>query len=253
MKVLLFLCVILIGLGQAESKCRSGQLTVQPKENELQPNSCLMIEGYGTQQKFIESLADDMPFFLESDSGEQIELNLINYNQGGFRINQSILQPKKSLVPGNQYTLVFKNPTSPESIPQSLNPEETTRSWMVQTDTPSTPIKLMIEPKFIQAKTQFFGCGPAANAEFEFITDSNTPTLVKTEVMDITDGTTQRYFIKTTHKNTLEIGHGMCSGAFSYKPKHEYQARFSIMNDCNTQKDNWTDWVEFENPFQDFE
>ncbi len=235
--------------GKLDARCFSGQLNIFPGSIEIQPNSCLLIEGYGNQQKFVESLNDDMPFLLESNSGEQIELNLIEYNQGGFRVNQSILRPDKNLIPGDQYTLKFKNPEDLDSIPYSLQSDEPPRSWTAQTGTSPTPIKLMIEPKFIQAESKFFGCGPDATAEFEFITDSNNSTLVKTEVMNITDGTTQRYFIKSTNKDTLIVGHGMCAGAFRFKPNHEYQARFSIMNDCNTQQDNWTDWVEFDNPF----
>jgi len=71
--------------------------------------------------------------------------------------------------------------------------------------------------------------------------------------MDLTDEETKIYFLKTSKKDTITIGHGMCSGGFSFKPNHLYQARFSIMDNCNSYQDEWTDWIEFESPYQSYQ
>lgn len=244
--------ILLLNLGKSDAKCSSGRLSLFPDNTEIHPNACLMIDGYAMSQKVVESF-NYTPVSLQSDSGDQVKLSVVEYNQGGFNINQSILQPEKSLTPGAKYTFKFENPEKLGSLAHTLLPEKHKHHPLtIKSGISTTPSKLLIAPKFIKAETRFYGCGPSSNAIFEFITDSNESSLVKTEVMDMTDGTTQRYFIRT-EKDTLFVGHGMCSDAFSYEPNHEYKARFSIMNSCNTQQDNWTEWIRFDNPYEGYE
>ncbi len=250
---ILLLILGLISAVTAGAKCMSEQLTISPNQDEVNENACLLFESYGTAQPFIETLSFDTQVFLTADNGEEIQLNTIAYNPGQFNVNQAILQPEHSLTPGLTYTLNFGKLDHLDRLPHSLGPDQAPRTWTAKADTQRPPIKLFTPPKFIKSEAQFFGCGPAVNAKFEFITNSDTPVLVKTELMDLTDGKTYSYFLKTSTKDTLSIGHGMCAGAFRFKPKHEYQVRFSIMDSCNTLADDWTDWIGFENPFRSLE
>ncbi len=247
---LLLLVLGLISVVKTEAKCSSEQLTISPGRTELHENTCLLFEGYGTTQQFIETLSLDSDAFLTAENGEKIKLNAIAYNPGQFRINQAILQPEQSLTPGIKYTLNFENLDQAAHVPYELAPGEPLPTWTVKAATINQHVKLFTPPKLIRSQAELYGCGPTVSAEFEFITNSDTPVLVKTELMDLTDQTTHTYFLHTSAKDTLSIGHGMCSGAFRYNPKHHYQVRFSIMDSCNAQTNDWTDWIVFENPFR---
>ncbi len=41
-------------------------------------------------------------------------------------------------------------------------------------------------------------------------------------------------YLELDDKENLNVGHGMCSGAFIYEPTHKYKVRFSIMDMCGS-------------------
>lgn len=209
-----------------------------------------MIEGYGNIQSLVESLDKDHPVYLESSDNHIVNLNVIDFNSGDFRINQAILQPEVDPIEGLTYQLKIDNLDLAESVPYTFQKDSKPILFKVEAIKDQEPARLLADPKLKSKSTVFYGCGPAINAVFEFITDSNVPVLVKTELVNITDNTTKTYFLKTREDDTLVIGHGMCSGAFSYRPEHLYKVRFSLMNTCNSYEDEWSEWIEFESPYE---
>ena len=71
----------------------------------------------------------------------------------------------------------------------------------------------------------------------------------KTEVIEIKTGKKRVYYIRNWEEK-LNVGHGMCSGAFTFSSESKYKVRFTP---TNTEGDTLktTDWVIFNSPFVD--
>lgn len=244
-----FIVFFIFNITQSQAKCSSEGFYIFPKNKALNQNSCLLMEGYGRNLQFVESLTKEYPVYLESEDKQKIKLNIVQFNEGAFRVNQVLLKPEEYLTAATKYTLKIGNLDESESVPYALRVEQKPIYWHTNSNTNNQPAKLLTTPKLINKSTVRYGCGPSKTATFEFITDSNSTVLVKTELMDLTDGTSRTYFLKTNKEGTLTIGHGMCSGAFDFKQNHLYQARFSTMDDCNFYQDEWSDWIEFDSPY----
>jgi hypothetical protein len=92
-----------------------------------------------------------------------------------------------------------------------------------------------------------YGCGPSSNAIFNVSNRNSIEIWYKTEVIEISTKTKTIFYI-TDLENKLNVGHGMCSGAFSFKSSGKYKVRFTPMNiDGETLKT--TEWKVFNSPF----
>ncbi|MEM1357206.1 MAG: hypothetical protein AAGF89_03365, partial [Bacteroidota bacterium] len=76
--------------------------------------------------------------------------------------------------------------------------------------------------------------------------------LVKTELASLESGKANIYFLKLDQSGKVNVGHGMCSGAFTYKRSGKYKVRFSLMDICGNESEKWTEWVVFNTPFEQF-
>ena len=56
------------------------------------------------------------------------------------------------------------------------------------------------------------------------------------------------YFLPLSESNKLNVGHGMCSGAFKYEREKSYKIRFSPIDINGNDSDTWTEWIAFESP-----
>jgi hypothetical protein len=70
--------------------------------------------------------------------------------------------------------------------------------------------------------------------------------LDKTEVVEIATNTRTSFYLMS-YENKLDVGHGMCSGAFTYKNSGKYKVRFLPMN-IDGKELQPSDWTTFESP-----
>lgn len=220
-----------------------------PASKEISLNSIFIIEGYASSQETIMSFTN-RAVFLESNTGEIIELSLQELHKGQMELTQAVFHPKQELKPNTTYLLKYANQTEQETNElKRLNSEENgyeTIHWTTtgRKSAPSLNVNLVLE--FNKTEIIHYGCGPSANAVFTIKNKSTTEVWYKTEVVDIaTEKKTTFYLLD--HNGVLHVGHDMCAGAFQYNDTGKYKVRFTPMN-TNGIALNTTDWITFDSP-----
>src|SRR5690606_12027668 len=100
---------------------------------------------------------------------------------------------------------------------------------------------------FEKTEVVLFGWGPSSNAIFNVKNQSNSEVWYKTEVIDLATNEKTIYYI-TEWDGKLQVGNGMCAGAFTFSEKGKYKVRFTPMN-TNGKSLETTDWITFESPY----
>ena len=254
-KTILTFLIGIIFTGLTFAKCTSSGLLTFPKNGTIKQNSLIMIEGYATSQKIINSLNQDYPIYLQSE-GHKVKLNVKSTYKGMFEITQAILQPDEKLIAGRTYQLIIDKLDEFDKALLTKWNSETNESepitWKVDDGTDTETPKLLNQPELIDKKTIHYGCGPAIYADFKIQTKDESGLLIKTELMDLESGESTTYFLSFEDSEILSVGHGMCSGAFDYRENEKYKIRFSLMDICGNENLEWTTWIEFESPFEGY-
>ena len=111
-KILLFL-LLTFGMKSAFSDCAGMGMQFFPSTKEISLNSMFIIQGYAFSQKTIQSF-EERTIYLESESGELIELNLKEFYTGQMQLTQAIFYPTSELKPNTKYFLKYSDQTENE-------------------------------------------------------------------------------------------------------------------------------------------
>ncbi len=191
MKIILSFLVGVILTGQAFARCSSHGIWTYPKNGILKQNSWIIVEGYATSQKIINSLNQDYPVYLESE-GHKVKLNVKNVYKGQYQLTQAILEPNEKLIAGRTYFLKIDNLDKDEKTLLTIWNSETNKNepitWKIDggTDT-ETPV-LKNQPELVDKSFIHYGCGPAVKADFKIRAKDESDVLVKTELVDLESG-----------------------------------------------------------------
>lgn len=250
MKNILLLFFLIFGINSSFAECSISGMQFFPKQKEISLNPIFIIQGYLTSQKTIKSFKN-RKIYLESENGELIKLNLQEILQGQMNLTQAIFKPSIELKPNTIYYLKYSNQTEREtSEMEQWNPEKKEREkvyWKTSSKKFFKPLSQDLNITFEKTEVIYYGCGPAANAIFAVKNKSNSEIWYKTEVVDLSTNKKTTFYIKEW-KEKLNVGHGMCSGAFTFSRKGEYKVRFTPMN-IDGKSLKTTDWKTFESPF----
>ena len=107
------------------------------------------------------------------------------------------------------------------------------------------PPGLKIE--FEETQVIGYGCGDAAYAVFKVRKKADQDMWYKTEVVEVGSDKVRTYYLQERN-GLLQVGHGMCSGAFKFKRKAKYKVRFTPMN-VDGQPLRTTKWIAFDSPY----
>ncbi|WP_160129050.1 hypothetical protein [Kordia antarctica] len=250
MKKSLLLLVLIFGLQKAGADCMGSGMTFYPLEKEINRNSMFIIEGYAMSKKTIKSF-HNRKVYLQSGTGELVELKLQEILYSSFSLAQAIFIPSKTLQPNTKYSLKYENQTDSETIElqHRFYGGKKPLYWITTNQKYSTKLRTSITTTYKESIVEQYGCGPAVYAVFDVKNDPNKQAWYKTELLDVSTNTTKVYYIKSNN-NKLSVGHGMCSGAFSFSRKGDYKVRFTPVNsDGKTSKA--TDWIPFKSPFME--
>lgn len=253
MRILITILLSLLITGKVLAECSSGGIKVFPSTKEIKQSSRIILEGYASSQKVIELLNKDYPVYLESGN-HQIKLKVLSINKGMYSLTQAILEPREKLLPGKTYFLkVDKLDDYQQGFLKKWDSEKKSYepvSWIVGDKIDTSAPKLLATPRLVDKKTLPYGCGPAVYANFKLEAEDESDILVKTELVNITTGQKNIYYLNLHISGTLNVGHGMCSGAFSFRPQNFYKIRFNLTDNCGNSDNLWTDWIEFESPYE---
>ncbi|WP_040282607.1 hypothetical protein [Psychroserpens damuponensis] len=248
-KILLFL-LLTFGMKSAFADCAGMGMQFFPSTKEISLNSMFIIQGYAFSQKTIKSF-EERTIYLESESGELIELNLQEILIGQKQLTQAIFYPTSELKPNTKYFLKYSDETEFEVREMTTyNREKKKREKVYWKTTDKKSIEKLnsnLTLEFEKTNVEHYGCGPEANAIFNIKNKSESEVWYKTEVVDLSANNKKVFYIKEWN-DKLNVGHGMCSGAFTFKNKGKYKVRFTPMN-IDGKSLKTTNWTTFESPF----
>jgi len=230
MKTILSTILILFLTAYVYADCEGNGLSVFPAGKTLRQNSIIVLEGYGDSQAIISDLNKKYPVYLKSGE-KKVNLKVIETCVGQYHLTQAILTPDTKLEAGLEYTIHIDNLPEFESL-NRLNDE--TKKWeeikyrVIYGEDTEKPF-VQSTPKVIGKKLYYYGCGPSTHVEFNYNVKDDSEILIKTTVTNIKSGKECIYYIQPT-KNKIEVGHGMCGGAFDFDKNLNYEVSFSFMD-----------------------
>lgn len=251
MKIISFiLLVLLFSPAYADViKCAASAIRLYPEQQEISVKSRFIIEGYMMGQKKVREF-EHRKVYLESVEGERTELELIEIIEGQMFLSQALFKAIQPLKPNTEYVLTYQNMTEEEEREQffwnHLTGERERKNWTTVSKTASLDPAMEINLK--ETRTEWLGCGPAANAIFTTSPESAVEIWYRTEFLDVKTGKLS-YFYLTEWRSELRVGHGMCSGAFIYRKEGAYKVRFTPVSPAG-QKLQTSDWYSFKSPFE---
>lgn len=250
MKKIILLLLLTFGIKTAFADCAMSAMYFFPETKEISLNSKFIIQGYAYSQKTINSFKN-RKVYLESESGELIELNLEEFYTGQMQLTQAIFCPTSELKPNTKYFLKYSDQTENEEREmKQYNREKEEREKVYWKTTDKKELETLnsnLNVEFEETEVVHYGCGPSANAIFNVKNKSESEIWYKTEVVDLSTNNKKVFYIKEWN-GKLNVGHGMCAGAFTYKNKGKYKVRFTPMN-TDGKSIKTTDWTTFESPF----
>lgn len=250
MKKIIFFLFLAFGIQSAFAECSFRGMNFFPSTKEISLNSVFIIEGYADSQKTINSFIG-RSVYLESESGELIELNLQEILTGKMYLTQAIFCPAQELKPNTTYFLKYADQTENEGremMKYDRDKKEREKVyWKTSDEKTATPLNANMSVEFETTEVESYGCGPSANAIFNVKNKSESEIWYKTEVVELETNNKTTYYIKERN-GKLNVGHGMCAGAFTYNNKGKYKVRFTPMN-TDGKALKTTEWKTFESPF----
>ena len=167
-------------------------------------------------------------------------------------LTQAFFKSATELKPNTKYFLKYSNETKEEiaerQVWNSNKQKLEVVCWETTEKENSDLLSSNLKIEFNKTIVEHFGCGPSANAEFNVVNSNNSEIWYKTEVIEISTGKKTEFYL-TIDENKIDVGHGMCSGAFTYNNKGKYKVRFKPMN-ADGKELQITEWLEFKSPFE---
>lgn len=254
MKKIALLLLLNFGINSSYANCvicAMNGMYFYPEKKEISMNSMFIIEGYAMSQETIKSFKN-RKIFLESENGELIPLNLQEIHIGQMSLTQAILKPSSPLKALTTYSLKYSDQTEDESremtrFNRHLKKHEKVK-WKTTDNNYLKPLNSTLNIIYHSSEVIPYGCGPAVNANFIIKNKPESQIWFKTEFVNLTTNKKTTYYIKQW-KDELSVGHGMCSGAFTYDGSGKYKVRFTAMNtDGNALKP--TNWKIYDSPYK---
>lgn len=246
LSILIFLACFTFGFN-ASADCGGTGLYVFPGKGNIQKTSIFLLDGYAESQHVVEGLNSKYAIYLLSEN-ERIPLHVLEVHTGQFHLTQALLTPEKALVPGKKYQLIIDNLPDYESLGQynSTTGKYDPITYFVTDESDTEAPKWIKTPKEKDKSLAHFGCGPSVHVNFEMSLKETGDYVVKTIVRSIQSGKETAYYIGA-YGQLISIGHGMCSGAFTFHEGDSYEVTFQVM-DAAGNRSAETGWIAFTKP-----
>jgi hypothetical protein len=230
MKYLLILFSFFICSVTAKADCTSAGISCWPNTSTLKANPVIVLTFYAASEQIVAGLNRKHRIYFRSGE-EKISLLIVEVCKGQFRLTQVILKPSQRLKAGKEYQLFI------DGLPQY----ERLDKWNKETRKSESPSwKVLKEadiefplwtamPKFNSKYFSMFGCGPSLGVVFDIGASDASAILVKTTVRNTKTGKYSTYYLDPS-ENKINVGHGMCAGAFDFDSDDKYEVSFALMD-----------------------
>lgn len=253
-KLLLSFSLVFLTVTQILADCMSEGIWAYSSQHEIKQNSLIMVVGYAQSQKIVSALGKKYAIYLET-AGHRVALKALEMYQSTYELTQVLFKPSEKLQVGKTYALSIRN--TPEHLHKggiltrwnSKTSKRESVRWKVSKGQDTSTPGWITQPRFAKTTFDMFGCGPEMYAIFDTQIKNASKVWIKTQVMDITTQKSYTYYLRSKG-GKIKIGHGMCSGEFSFMKKHQYKVRFSLQSISGKTRGPWTQWISFKNPQQ---
>ncbi|NBL64398.1 hypothetical protein GV828_04175 [Flavobacterium sp. NST-5] len=253
MKNLILLFLILTSSIPCNADCAMGATSFFPlNRTNISTNSIFIIQGYGTTTATVKNFPT-RKVFLESESGELIELKLKEIFTGKGQ-NQAIFFPSSKLKYNTKYHLKYSDETPIEtkelSVWNSATKNQEKITWTTASEEIENSINIDFTFRFVKSESKMYGCGNSSNAIFEINKVNNSTVIFKTELLDLRTNEISTFYV-FPDKNILKVGYEMCSGNFDLKDSSNYKVRFTPTNSSGNEAktSEWKAFKSAKNPY----
>lgn len=237
--------------------CGDRGLWFFPENQEIKQNSWIMITAYSMSQEVVNKLNTKYPVYLQAGR-HKVKLTIVSRQEGMFSQTQVILKPEKQLKKGKTYHLKIDNlkngSEDDEFSDWAYEIEEINKkTWTVVNETDTEAPVWNKKPKFKETLCDHFGCGPALYAIFNCEIKDDSEVLIKTEFTNLKTNETTIYYLTADNKE-IKIGHGMCSGAFSFGNEGEnkkFSVKFALLDASGNELNKYTKPIKFNHPYKE--
>lgn len=240
MKKILTIIIGLLCSVTVYADCAGTGLWIFPSGQTIRQNSIFVLDGYAESQNVILGLNKKHNIYLKSGN-KKIKLQVIEICVGQFYLTQAVLKPETELEAGLDYTMYIDSLPEYESFNKynrTTHKYEPVKYKVVAEKDIEKPL-LTTKPKELKKTLVHYGCGPSIHLVFSNPAKDNSDLIVKTTVKDLKTGKEATYYIEPDGDN-INVGHGMCSGAFEFEDKsNNYEVEFSFM-DASGNLTSWT-------------
>ena len=199
--VVLVVGLLLIGL-EARAKCAGEWVGVAPANDVELPSQPQVLVTLGGRFQKVE-LVNDLEFVA---GAQRVAVEVVSQFSGYSQV-VALLKPVKALPPA-RWALTLKK-TSKQQLGRALG------SWQVGKTVDSVAPMFTGTPSAGETSWAEFGCGPASTLEVKGVAMSEPNAFVEAKVT--VDGKTETA-VFSPKEAVLDLGHGMCSGAFALNP-----------------------------------
>ncbi len=203
--------------------------TWPPEGAPLPSNGRILLEGFRGFQKAVATIGERHPVLV--DGAVEVPLRVAEVYVGQFQVTQVVLVPTAPLVVGHQYELRAGPTKDPEFFKLARwrvgLEDDGPLVWTV-TEPVETPPAWSAAPKLLGTVHKYYGCGPAVFARFEVSPVPQARYLA--EVTPAAGGPVRRALLAPESNGEVQVGHGMCRGAFVLKEGVAYTVVLSVVD-----------------------
>jgi hypothetical protein len=206
--------------------CAGAGIWVWPKGESISAEQTFLIEGYAESQNMIRKLVRGYRAVLW-DGNTMIDLNVVGRYEGDMHLSLVILKSTMALTVGTTYELSIVGLRNGEEQPYRWNNDTHTKEpirWTVSAEQQELA-SLIPQPREIKKTLIHYGCGPAEWVKFEIANANSPAALVLVTVIEKGSQRLTRYVLQV-EEGHVQIGHGMCSGAFTFTTGESYSVTF---------------------------
>ena len=223
------------------AKCGSTGISVWPLSQTLNQNSCIILTGYSYSQNVITKLNKKHPIYLLAGR-DTVKLILKEILVGGHSLTQAILIPERSLINGQTYELKIDSLDFKEHDLTKWNSKTSKREpirWIIKSDIKAIIPYWLKKPSVSKKTLHYYGCGPSTFVYFNCKISDTLNCLIRTTLTNLDTKTSITYYIEPTNSNIIQVGSGMCSGAFTFENGYNYEISFDLL-DALLNETKWT-------------
>lgn len=234
---------------EAEAKCMARFMSTSISES-ISPKQAILVNMNGEQS--LEKLVWHKDGAKDPSDDKKIKFLLVTENQkvngvikykmkGEFRTDQFLIVPEQELKEGATYNIEIEI-LNQEKKKFELIPNLTFAPFKVLKDQLGNPEAIPLTfPEFVKTSAQMYGCGPDKISTYK--AKYNKPMYV---LIELRNKKTQemKTGIEYVSDGQINIGHGMCSGLFTFPDKAEYFVRFKYINMAGIES-HFTKYIDF--------